>query len=89
MFRQETNGYSKNDVDNYLRIILDKLNTFQMIISDQKKEIEILKKRLATIDNSDEILEKARENADKIVFETLIEVKGLQKKITELIENEL
>ena len=85
-------GYAKNDVDKYLNDILEKLERFENIIEEQRLEIQALEKRLEvmkTSDSSDEIIEKAKEMADKIIFQALENARDLQSRIDKVIENEL
>ena len=92
MFKQEMYGYSKSDVDKYLSDILEKLEGFERIIEEQKNEIQALEKRLEVIntsDSSDEIIEKAKVNADKIIFQALENTRDLQSRIDKTIEEEL
>lgn len=92
MFKQEMYGYSKNDVDKYLSDILERLESFERTIDEQRSEIQSLEKRLEVIntsDSSDEIIEKAKENADKIIFQALENARDLQSRIDRAIENEL
>jgi len=92
VFKQEMYGYAKNDVDKYLNDILEKLERFENIIEEQRLEIQALEKRLEvmkTSDSSDEIIEKAKEMADKIIFQALENARDLQSRIDKVIENEL
>lgn len=92
MFKQEMYGYSKSDVDKYLSDVLEKLEGFEKIIEEQKNEIQALEKRLEVIntsDSSDEIIEKAKVNADKIIFQALENARDLQSRIDKAIEQEL
>lgn len=92
MFKQEMYGYSRSDVDKYLGDILEKLEGFEKIIEEQKNEIQALEKRLELIkksDSSDEIVEKAKENADKIIFQALENARNLKSRIDRAIEEEL
>lgn len=92
MFKQEMYGYSKSDVDKYLSDVLGKLEWFERIIEEQKNEIQALEKRLEVIntsDSSDEIIEKAKVNADKIIFQALENARDLQSRIDKAIEQEL
>ena len=92
MFKQEMYGYSKSDVDKYLSDVLEKLEGFEKIIEEQKNEIQALEKRLEVIntsDRSDEIVEKAKVNADKIIFQALENARDLQSRIDKAIEQEL
>ena len=92
MFKQEMYGYSKSDVDKYLSDVLEKLEGFEKIIEERKNEIQALEKRLEVIntsDSSDEIIEKAKVNADKIIFQALENARDLQSRIDKAIEQEL
>ncbi len=92
MFREEMFGYSKEDVDRYLNEILKRLEGFEHTIEVQREEIKSLEKRievLKTCDSSEEIVETARENADKIIFNTLLDINDLQERIQNAIEREL
>ena len=92
MFKQEMYGYSKSDVDKYLSDVLEKLEGFEKIIEERKNEIQALEKRLEVIntsDSSDEIVEKAKVNADKIIFQALENARDLQSRIDKAIEQEL
>ena len=92
MFKQEMYGYSKSDVDKYLNDILETLEGFENTIEEQRLEIQALEKRLEVIntsDSSDEIIEKAKVNADKIIFQALENARNLQFRIDKAIEEEL
>ena len=92
MFKQEMYGYSKSDVDKYLNDILETLEGFENTIEEQRLEIQALEKRLEVIntsDSSDEIIEKAKVTADKIIFQALENARNLQFRIDKAIEEEL
>jgi len=92
MFKQEMFGYSKEDVDKYLIEILKRLEGFEHTIEVQREEIKSLEKRievLKTCDSSEEIVETAKENADKIIFNALLDINDLQERIQNAIEREL
>ncbi len=92
MFKQELFGYSKDDVNKYLVETLRRLESLEQIIASQKEEIEQLKRsqnNLNVRDSSDDFLEKAKQNADEIIFHALQDVNDLQRRIEDAIEREL
>lgn len=85
-------GYSVEEVNKYLSDTLDRLESFEKTIEEQRREIQSLEKRLEvlqTSDSSDRIIEKAKDNADKIIFQALENAKDLQSRIDRAIEEEL
>lgn len=92
MFKQEEFGYSKEDVEQYLVEILKRLENFEDTIERQQEEIKSLEKRIEVLKNSDyseDITERAKENADQIILDALLEVNELQERINRAIEKEL
>lgn len=92
MFKQEMYGYSKQDVNQYLNDTLKRLEGFEKTIEMQKEEIKSLERRieiLKTGDNSDDLIERAKENADTIIYEALQNINDLEKRICSAIQKEL
>ena len=85
-------GYSKEDVNNYLVETLKRLDSFEHTIEVQREEIKSLEKRievLKTRDDSEEIIERAREMADKIIYDALLDINDLENRIYNAIQKEL
>lgn len=91
MFRQEMFGYSKEDVDTYLEKTLERLEKFEKVINEQQEEIRVLKSKLSNSDTKEkeEIIERAKENADEIIFKTIEDINNLEERIHNAIIREL
>lgn len=92
MFKQEMFGYSKTEVEQYLVETLKRLESFEHTIQEQKEEIRSLEKRIEVLKNSDaseNVTEKAKQTADKIIIDALMEVNDLQQRVQDAIEREL
>ncbi len=92
MFKQEEFGYSKKDVEQYLVGILKRLEEFENKIEMQNEEIRSLEKRiemLKTSDHSEGLSEKAKQQADQIIIDAILEITDLQNRVQQAIEREL
>ncbi len=89
MFRQEMFGYSREDVEAYLKKTLARLEDLEKKLDQQKQIIERLEERLTKRDNSDNIEEEAKQNADEIVFHAIEEANDLELRIHQAILQEL
>lgn len=90
MFRQEMFGYSKEDVDTYLKKTLERLEEFEKVIATQKEQITALEHKLQNRDTSEqELLEQAKINADEIIFSALEDINDLDERIHRAILEEL
>jgi len=91
MFRQEMFGYSKEDVDTYLKKTLERLEKLEKVINHQKEQITKLETKLQNSDTSDneELIEQAKRNADEIIFSALEDMNDLDDRIHRAILKEL
>lgn len=90
MFRQEMFGYSKEDVDAYLKKTLERLESFEKVIATQKEQIATLENKLQNCDTEEqELLEQAKINADEIIFHALEDINDLDERIHKAILDEL
>ena len=91
MFRQEMFGYSKEDVDKYLKKTLERLEKYEKVIKTQNEQIAQLETKLQNSDTSDneELIEQAKKNADEIIFSALEDINDLDNRIHKAILEEL
>lgn len=92
MFKQEMYGYCREDVNQYLNETLKRLESFEKTIESQREEIKSLEKRieiLKTSDDSVRVIERAKENADKIIYDALQNINDLENRIYNAIQKEL
>jgi len=89
MFRLERLGYSRIDVEEYLEQTLKRLENFERIISLQQEEINSLKLALSDTTKQEEIIAKAKENADDIIYGCLEEMNHLERRVHKAILSEL
>lgn len=92
MFNQEMYGYAKGEVNQFLEKTLRRLEDFERTIEMQRNEIQALEKRIEILkvhDVGDEIIEQAKANADKIIYDALLEINDLEDRIQVAIQKEL
>ena len=91
MFRQEMFGYSREDVDAYLKKTLERLEKYEKVISTQKQQIATLEAKLQNSDTSEieELIEETKRNADEIIFSALEDINDLDDRIHKAILEEL
>lgn len=90
MFRQEMFGYSKEDVDKYLKKTLERLENYEKVINKQKDKIATLENKLQNSDTeAQNLIEQAKINADEIIFHALEDINDLDERIHRAILEEL
>ena len=97
-FGLEKNGYNIIEVNNYLEMLTTKIDELifqnrvqQLEINKLKKELKYYKEKNDTnsIEIEEElIIEKAKENASRIVYEALIEAENIENK-TKILEKNI
>ena len=97
-FGLEENGYNIIEVNNYLEMLTTKIDELifqnrvqQLEINKLKKELKYYKEKNDTnsIEIEEElIIEKAKENASRIVYEALIEAENIENK-TKILEKNI
>ena len=98
MFKLEELGYNKNEVNKYLVETLKKIEKFEETINSQKDEIKSLEKRIEVLTSQKDIKydseridyeEHAKEEADYIINQALLDINDLTERINQAILREL
>lgn len=96
MFKLEQFGYKKSEVNEYLVGVLEKLDEFEKTISRQKDEIKSLEKHIEVLNykkeeltTSENYIKQAKENADHIINQALLDINDLDDRIHDAILREL
>jgi cell division septum initiation protein DivIVA len=87
-FRYESNGYHKDDVNQYLSHVVEEFDSLLRLVKNQREEINRLQEQLNVYKvlekDADSIIMDAKDMASKILNESLIKVENEREKEKEI-----